>query len=537
MPSMRPFWSRFVLSVALSTYLCNCNSSQSNSGSESTGGNATGSTTTGNSNTTVTQDIPVLEPKCSTTQTASVNITVVTAKGPLGGSPQTVDNNLYSMNIDDKNPEGYSTTLDSNFVNFLKALKPALLRWPTGHNGQQYQFSTDGSSVNGFMGLTPTFIDQFMQLCNAVGAKPMLAVNLAGTTAKAQELVTYVNKTKSYNVTWWQLGNEPDLNGWTDDSNPTTYAAKCQSFMSAIKSVDSSAKFAGVEVMTGADIMGTYSSNNPDWATPILTALKSTPVDAIAWHYYPMDSSQTNPNSSAVPTVAHVLQETATDWPPAGMDFATTVMPKLRQLRDTYAPSAQIWIDEIAEDSGKANGEGTGDLVVGALWAADIIGRYAEQGATGMFKFIFKGGEEHFYTLIDSNNAPRPEYYPYWMYAQQWGDSVVQATSDNITQVAAHASIRTSDKSLRIMVVNKTTTAQNVRLKLSDYTPSAAAQYQMVGQSLQGTSVTLNGNTLTGTNITQGNAAISMQATTNACTDNVIQLPALSATMLLFAAK
>jgi hypothetical protein len=439
------------------------------------------------------------------------------------------------MNIDDKNPGDWNNTLNTTYVAYLKGLRPALLRWPSGFYGQTYQFSSAGGRVNGFTGLTPDFIDHFMALCKAVGAAPLMAVNIAGTTDNAVQFVNYVNKTKNYGVTWWQLGNEPDVEGWTDTKNPNQYAKTYLSFVNAMSAADSSIKFAGVEVMTGADIMGTYGSGNPDWATPILAGTASRPVDALCWHYYPMDSSQTNTASSATPSPAHVLQENATDWPPAGLNFAGIVMPKLRTLQASYAPKSEVWGDEFAEDSGKANGQGTGDIVAGALWAADSIGRFAEQGVSALFKFIFKAGPEHFYTMLDSNNVPRAEYYSYWLYAQHWGDRVVTSTSDQIGSVAAHAAMRAADGTLRIMLVNKTTTAKNVRLTLPDFKPTASAQYSMVGTSLTDTSVTVNGTTLSPTTVAQGEAAIAMTPTTNACADNVINVPALSATMLLFA--
>jgi hypothetical protein len=111
----------------------------------------------------------------------------------------------------------------------------------------------------------------------------------------------------------------------------------------------------------------------------------------------------------------------------------------------------------------------------------------------------------------------------------------VASTSDQIASVNAHAALRQDDGTLRVMLVNKTTTAKNVRLTLSDFVPTASAQYTMVGTSLTNTTVTVNGTNLTAATVANGESAIAMTATTNACADNVINVPALSATMLLFA--
>ena len=273
-----------------------------------------------------------------------------------------------------------------------------------------------------------------------------------------------------------------------------------------------------------------------DWVTPILQQTAQAPMDASAWHYYPLDSSQTSSASSATATVAHLLQESASDWPPAGLDFASIVFPPLKATRTSLAPKAELWVDEFAEDSGKTNGSGTGNVVAGALWAADAVGRFAEQGADALFHFMFKGDAEHFYTLLDANYQPRPEYYTYWLYAQQFGDHLVQAQTDAAASVAVHASTLAADNTLRVMLVNKGTTSARTHLTLADYAPRQVHRYQLVGNSLTDTAMALNGQTLTMANINQGAAAIAGVATADACANNVLALPPLSVTLLVFSA-
>jgi hypothetical protein len=286
---------------------------------------------------------------------------------------------------------------------------------------------------------------------------------------------------------------------------------------------------------TGADVMGTYSL--PDWMTPILKATAQTPMDAIDWHYYPLDSSQSSATSSAVPTVAHALQESAPDWPPSGLDFASIIFPHLKSLKASYAPQAELWVDEFAEDSGVANGSGISDRVVGALWAADALGRFAEQGADAVFRFIFKAGAEHKYSLIDENDQPRPEYYTYWLYAQHFGDHVIKAVSDAPAKVAVHASTLQADGTLRVVLVNKTTTAQRAHVVLGDYAAKQAHRYQLIGQEATGTTVSLNNTTLTMANIGQGGQAIAAEGTADACSSTVLALPPLSVTLMIYANK
>lgn len=468
-------------------------------------------------------------PACAPDAAATVHVTVAAKQGPGGAAqPLAFDNNLYDMNIDDQVRQDYVPGLDAKFVAYLKALRPALLRWPAGYYGQRYQWreSGDGNTI-----MTPALVDAFVSLAKAVGAEPYLALNLdTGTTDNAAAFVNYVNVEKQYGVKWWEVGNEPDVAGLDATHTPEIYANNYLSFAQTVHDLDPTIKLVGAEVMTGADILGVGGST--DWMTPILKGAGSK-MDAVAWHYYPMDSSQQNPNSSASSTPAHLLQESSVDWAPAGLDFAGQVMPVLQKMRDDYAPGAQVWIDEFAEDSGKLNGGGVSDRVVGALWAADALGRYAESGVNAVFKFIFKGESQHLYTLVDTDNNPRPEYYTYWLYAQHFGDHMVHAASDHMESVAVHAAVRAQDGSLRVMLVNKTAQAASVHLDLGDYAARSAGTYVLQGDSAGATSATVNGQTLTQDKVVKGQAAIAPQAAA-ACGANTVTLPASSVTLVVY---
>lgn len=475
---------------------------------------------------------PPLAPVCSPTAPADVQVTVTSKAGPLGaGAPRPLSNKLWSMNIDDLQPQDYAPTLDANFVAYLKALKPAMLRWPSGVNSQYYQYS---ETKTGKYVLSPAFLDHFIALCRAVNAEPFIGVNtLNGSPENAAALVKFLNVTRGYKVRYFHLGNEPGVNGVTATSSPQTYAATFLRFQQAMRAADANIKFVGAELMTGGEVLGI--SPYVDWLTPILQGTQRSPMDAVAWHYYPKDSSQTNVKSSAAATPNNLLIETANDWPPAGMDFPATILPKIKGLLGVYAPKAEIWVDEIAEDSGKANGVGTAELAVGALWLADELGRFAEYGTDAAFRFIFKTSADHGYALLDPTNHPRPDYYAYWLYAQQFGDQMVGSTTSDLKDVAVHAATRTSDGTLRVMLVNKTTHKQAVNLKLTDYAPTTAFRYLLQGEALTSTSMTLNGAQLTPTNLAAGAAAVAAVATTDACASNVLSLPPVSVTVMVFA--
>lgn len=502
---------------------------------------------------TVINTTPIPTPVCTSGVAVDVNVVVTSKSGPNAfTAPIQLTNNLYSMGIDDRTRADYFPTLDANFVAFLKGLHPAYLRFPAGHNGQSYVWSTTDSDGYGVM--TPNLMDAFVALCRAVGAEPYIAVNIdsvTGSVADAKAYITYANVTKNYNVKWWQIGNEPNL-GSTETSLTTAftdYPATYLTYRNALLSVDPNIKTVGLESYQGMQILREYNADGnfidrgePDFFSPFLAAVGNQ-VDAVAWHYYQLYSGDSNTNlgTSSSLTTANLFQEAPSDWPPAGLTFADMIIPYMRTKMKTALPNAEIWIDEFAEDSGNVlAGRGVSDTLAGALWAADVTGRYADQGTNGLFHFIFKAvGSSTLqfgYTLLDNTNLPRPEYYSYWLMANHYGDQMVKTSTSAITQVASHAALSSTDGSLHVMLVNKSSTAQSVRLTLPDYKPVRASQYVLTGASLAATAATINGKTLTTDNVTLGDAAIE-SATAQACTDNTFSVPAYSVSMVIFTNK
>lgn len=514
-------------------------------------------TTPSDTNTVTTPPVvdttPIPTPVCQTGVPFDVNIVVTSKAGPKNfAAPIKLTNNLYSMGIDDRTRGDYFPALDSNFVAYLKGLHPAYLRFPAGHNGQNYRWSTTDKDAFGVM--TPKLMDAFVALCRATNSEPYIAVNIdavSGSVDDAKAYITYANKTKGYNVKWWQIGNEPNLGSTATSQTqafkdyPSTYLT----YRNALRSIDPTIKTVGLESYQGMQILREYTSNGslidrgePDFFSPFLAAVGNQ-VDAIAWHYYQLYSGDAsrNTNASSALTAANLFQEAPSDWPPAGLTFADKIIPYMRDKMKTNLPNAQIWIDEFAEDSGnQLAGRGVADTLAGALWAADITGRYADQGTDGIFHFIFKAAGsaslQFGYTLLDNNNVPRPEYYAYWLMANHYADQMVRTSTSAITQVASHAAVSSTDGSLHVMLVNKSNKAQAVRLTLPDFTPVRAKQYVLTGPSLSATTATINGKMLTPDVVTLGDTAVASQVA-QACADNTFTVPAYSVSMVIFTNK
>lgn len=437
----------------------------------------------------------------SAAEDTDVTVTIRADVGPHGANaPVATNRRLYGMNIADWVPQDYAPTIGPAYLSLLRALNPGALRWPAGHRSQEYTWSRGGAGQGGNWTLYPADVDAFINLARAAGAEPLIGINVkTGTPSAAQDLVRYLNVEKGYGVHYFQIGNEPDLvDGITP--SPEAYADELIAFTDAMRAVDPSIAVIGPELLTGAHVGGMQGTR--DWMTPILSRVGSR-IDGISWHYYPLDSGQPSPTSGATMTLEHLFQETAGDWRPAGLSFADEVMPALASLRSTYAPHAEVWITELGEDPGPAAGLGLSDTLAAGLWIGDVLGRYASYGPGAVFRWIFKSGPEHGYSLLDPNDNPKPAYGAYWLYAAHFGDRFVDSESSALTEVAVHAALR-SDGAVTVALVNKSMESRKVHVALEGACVLSASQLTLSGPSLSGGRFDVNGQPLTAETASSG---------------------------------
>lgn len=421
---------------------------------------------------------------------ADVAIDVDAARGQHGPAPAKVDRRIYGMNVADWHSADYAPVAQPKFQKMLRALRPGVLRWPAGHRSQEYVWERGGAGQSGDWTLTAAHVDAFVALAKSVGAEPLIALNVKRSTAAAMaDLVHYLDVEKKYGVRWFLVGNEPDL---TDGiiGSPEAYAAKLVEWGNAVRAVDPKARLIAPELLTGAHVNGVNGTVN--WLSPVLSAAGGF-VDGVSWHYYPLDSAQANPSSSAIMSVPHLFQETAPDWPPASIAYADEVMPALA------ATGKGVWITEFAEDPGPAAGLGISETVAGALWVGDAFGRYAEYAPEAIIRWVFKSGE-HAYAILGEGDVPKPAYGAHWLYARHMGDRYVKSTSSEKTAVAAHAALRGDDR-LSVMLVNKTTAPKKVHVAIDGFCVGSASEITLTGDGYGATAFTVNGEALTDANV------------------------------------
>jgi len=189
---------------------------------------------------------------------------------------------------------------DLTLLDFAKKIKTTVLRFPGGCGTHHY----DWKEAIGPIEERPMYkfgIDEFMELCKAIGAKPIITLSyFTGTNQDLADLVEYLNAPlgtnpnegtawaeirnenghlEPYNVKWFEFGNEV----WHGDHinishvNPWEYAERYLQCKQLIKNVDSEALLGVVAAR------GEYCLNR--WSKTVVSILKNN-IDFLIIHVY-----------------------------------------------------------------------------------------------------------------------------------------------------------------------------------------------------------------------------------------------------------
>ena len=208
-------------------------------------------------------------------------------------------------------PTDHVLELRPDVIEKLKEIGPSVLRWPGGNFAGEYHWK-DGlldidmrgaqKSVREIETHPYTFgfdfhelaIDEFIKLCEMVGAKPYLTINFGRDTAEeCRQLVEYCNGDKNtewgkiraergfekpYAVKYWSLGNEQGLGHMEGPNDPAAYTAKAIEYARKMREADPN-------IVLFAS--GAYSPehNYSQWLTE-LPKLAEEGVQYISYHNY-----------------------------------------------------------------------------------------------------------------------------------------------------------------------------------------------------------------------------------------------------------
>jgi hypothetical protein len=308
----------------------------------------------------------------------------------------------------------------------------------------------------------------------AKGIEPVMQVPVLGgtyTATKAADIVRYVNFVsgvrQSRAVTYWIIGNEPDLanKGYGSTGYTTSQVASyIRSFASAMKAVDPAIKIIGPETAGYNSTILTGLTNGGSDDVTGTDANGRYYIDYLSFHFYPYDGTQGSTDRPAILT-----KLTDTNGYDARLGQLQTLINTANSNRGRTGSNAlkmavtEANINYTNNSTDDLYGYGTKSFLGGQFWA-EMMGLSMRRGVDFVtFWSTIEGSNGTSYVSSDGSTK-YPAYYHFQMMAQNFrGSSVV--TTDTQTNVKAFAA-KDVDQ-IAVMIMNEElSTNFNYRVRL-----------------------------------------------------------------------
>lgn len=397
---------------------------------------------------------------------------------------------------------------DSAFVQLFRNMGPGVFRVGGNTGDVRASWSTTGTASCNWKAdvVTPALVDSFFAFAQSVGYQVMWQVPLGNNNPAedAAEAAYVSGKSGLYSI---EIGNEPN-----DYYQATT---KYQAYIDDWNTVYQDYRAdGGTAPVTGAAV-DTFQSF---YLNPFL-AQDSTDITALTEHYYEGRATSTRTCGDLISVPGKFRSAIRTDIALANSHSLPFIMNETNTFSGVGVP-------------------GISNAFCSALWAADYMLYGAMEGVQGMYFHGTanyapgnSGGLTQYYTPINEDGTPAPEYYGMLFYHEmtQAGGSQVTTTTANTTNLDAYAVVG-SDGQLRVALVNRNGTASTVAV----HTGSSYAQANEISLTAPSLS-SLTGVTLGGSSVAaDGTWTPTSQPVTVNGTSSAVTVPADSAVMLTY---
>lgn len=336
----------------------------------------------------------------------------------------------------------------------MHAVAPAVM--PLVENGGFTVLRFPGGAWTDSVDIKTFQLDQLMMFSKQVGAIPTVSVRmLDGSPQAAAELVRYANITKQYGITYWSIGNEPNIYtqlGYADYEYTIENLNKdWRAIALAMKEVDPTIKLMGPELSqwnTGYETTPKDSFNN-DWMTEFLK-VNGDLLDVVTVHRYPMHAP-----SNDGPVTIQQLRENTRKWV-SEVEYLRTLSTEVLgkelpiAITELYSDPSNIMMQEASPDS-----------FYNAIWYADVLGQLMNADVFMANQWVLS--QRTTGLGLFQGEIIRPTYYVFPLY-KNFGNQQVYAAS-GLADVDIFAAKR-EDGRLSLMVINLSDIEQNIPLQI-----------------------------------------------------------------------
>jgi hypothetical protein len=326
---------------------------------------------------------------------------------------------------------------------------------PLAENGGFTVLRFPGGAWTDAIDMKPFQIDQLIAFSRQVGAMPTISVRmLGGKPETAAELVRYTNIKKKYAITYWSIGNEPNIYTLLKQADyeytPDNLNKDWRAIALAMKAADPTIKLMGPELSQWNE---TYDATpkdpaKRDWMTEFLKA-NGDLVDVVSVHRYPMFSPTNGP------VTVQQLRENTRKW--------VKEVEYLRDLvREIVGRDLPIAITELNSDPSNAQlQEVSPDSFYNSIWYADTLGQLMNADVFMVNQWVLS--QRSTAQGLFKGSEIRPTYYVFPLY-KNFGSERVYAAS-GVTDVDIFAAKR-ADGALTLMVINLSDVEQRIPLQV-----------------------------------------------------------------------
>src|SRR5271170_2707934 len=290
-----------------------------------------------------------------------------------------------------------------------------------------------------------------------------------------QHLVGTFGTASQGGVAFYQLDNEPY--GWSNTHrdvlpNGADYPTITQlgeQYAAAIKQVDPSAMVLGPSDFTLGGWVGNTNQQNgllaAEYYLQQMAAYEAQNgvriLDYLDEHYY-FDVSSPSAQLASTRTLWDPTYNGGT-WVEQWVFYGPMqLIPRFKGWVTQYYPNTKISLSEYSIDSGSKS-------IVDAVAEMDVLG-------------IFGREQLDFANMWSAPGPTDPIAYSFRMYRNydgnggQYGDTWVNATSSDQSQLSVYAAQRTADNVVTILILNKTPAAISTSLSIANLSPPSSAQ-------------------------------------------------------------
>ena len=327
---------------------------------------------------------------------------------------------------------------------------------PLAENGGFTVLRFPGGAWTDAIDMKPFQIDQLIAFSKQVGAMPTISVRmLGGKPETAAELVRYTNIKKKYAITYWSIGNEPNIYTLLKQADyeytPDNLNKDWRAIALAMKAADPTIKLMGPELSQWNE---TYDATpkdpaKRDWMTEFLKA-NGDLVDVVSVHRYPMFSPTNGP------VTVQQLRENTRKW--------VKEVEYLRDLvREIVGRDLPIAITELNSDPSNAQlQEVSPDSFYNSIWYADTLGQLMNADVFMVNQWVLS--QRSTAQGLFKGTEIRPTYYVFPLY-KNFGSEQVYAAS-GVVDVDIFAAKR-ADGTLTLMVINLSDVEQRIPLQVN----------------------------------------------------------------------